>query len=126
MNGKEQASRPEFTASEDDNVLVQGISGDLYSLGYFGFAYYIENKDKLKIVPIDGGNGPVEPTLETINSGTYAPLSRPVYIYINPASLDDPAVAAFVDFYLDNAGQLSQEVGYVSLCLLYTSPSPRD
>jgi len=115
VNGKEQASRPDFTASEDDNVLVQGISGDLYSLGYFGFAYYIENKDKLKIVPIDGGNGPVEPTLETINSGTYAPLSRPVYIYINPASLDDPAVAAFVDFYLDNAGQLSQEVGYVSL-----------
>jgi phosphate transport system substrate-binding protein len=115
VNGKEQASRPDFTASEDDNVLVQGISGDLYSLGYFGFAYYIENKDKLKIVPIDGGDGPVEPTLETINSGTYAPLSRPVYIYINPASLDDPAVAAFVDFYLDNAGQLSQEVGYVSL-----------
>ncbi len=115
INGKEQASRPDFTASEDDNVLVQGISGDNYSLGYFGFAYYIENKDKMKVVPIDGGNGPILPTLETINSGVYAPLSRPVYIYINPASLDDPAVATFVEFFMDNAGALSQEVGYVGL-----------
>lgn len=115
INGKEQASRPDFTASEDDNVLVQGISGDHYSLGYFGFAYYVENADKLKIVPIDGGNGPVEPTLETINTGTYAPLSRPIFIYINPTSLDDPAVAAFVDFYMEHAAELAEEVGYVSL-----------
>lgn len=115
INGEEQASRPDFTASEDDNVLVQGISGDKYALGYFGFAYYIENSDKLKIVPVDGGTGPVQPTLETINTGTYAPLSRPIFIYINVASLDDPAVASFVQFYMENAGALAQEVGYVAL-----------
>ena len=115
VNGKEQAARPDFTASEDDNVLVQGVSGDKYSLGYFGFAYYIENKDKLKIVPIDGGAGPVVPTLTTINDGSYAPLSRPIFIYINPTSLDNPAVAAFVDFYMTHAGRLSEEVGYVAL-----------
>jgi len=115
INGKEQASRPDYTASEDDNVLVQGIAGDRYSLGYFGFAYYIENKDKLKIVPIDGGAGPVEPMLATINNGEYAPLSRPIFIYVNPTSLDVPAVADFLDFYVRNAGELSQEVGYVAL-----------
>ncbi len=115
INGEEQASRPDFTASEDDNVLVQGISGDRYSLGYFGFAYYIENQDKLKVVPIDGGTGPVVPRIETINDGTYAPLSRPIYIYINPASLENPAVLKFVNFYLDKAAELAQEVGYVAL-----------
>ena len=115
INGEEQASRPDFTASEDDNVLVQGIAGDLYSLGYFGYAYYVENKDKMKVVPIDGGQGPIAPTVETINSGSYAPLSRPIFIYVRPASLDDPAVASFVDFYLENAGMLAEEVGYVAL-----------
>lgn len=115
INGEEQASRPDFTASEDDNVLVQGIAGDLYSLGYFGYAYYVENKDKMKVVPIDGGAGPVEPTIETINSGVYAPLSRPVFIYIRPDALDNPAVVSFVDFHIDKAGMLAQEVGYVAL-----------
>ena len=115
INGKEQASRADFTASEDDNVLVQGIAGDKYSLGYFGFAYYIENQDKLKVVPVDGGDGAVKPTLATINDGSYKPLSRPIFIYVNPASLDDPAVAAFVDFYLEQAAALSEEVGYVAL-----------
>lgn len=115
INGKEQASRADFTASEDDNVLVQGIAGDKYSLGYFGFAYYIENQDKLKVVPVDGGDGAVKPSLTTINDGSYKPLSRPIFVYVNPASLDDPAVAAFVDFYLEHAGSLSQEVGYVAL-----------
>ena len=115
INGEEQASRPDFTASEDDNVLVQGIAGDLYSLGYFGYAYYVENKDKMKVVPIDGGKGPVAPTIETINNGPYAPLSRPIFIYVRPSSLDDPAVASFVDFFLDHAGSLSEEVGYVAL-----------
>jgi len=115
INGKEQASRPDFTASEDDNVLVQGISGDHYSLGYFGFAYYKENADKLRIVPIDGGVGPIEPTEVTINNGTYAPLSRPIFIYLNAASLDKPQVAGFVEFYLDNAASLATEVGYINL-----------
>jgi len=115
INGKEQASRPDFTASEDDNVLVQGISGDLYSLGYFGFAYYLENQGKLRAVPIDGGDGPISPTPQTINEGTYAPLSRPIYIYINASTLDKNQVADFVSFYLDSAGQLAEEVGYISL-----------
>ena len=111
VNGEEQASRADFTASEDDNVLVQGISGDLLGLGYFGYAYYKENQDKVKIVPIDGGEGPVVPTEVSINLGTYSPLSRPIFIYVTDSSLDDPAVAEFVNFYF---------------CLLYTSPSPRD
>lgn len=115
VNGKEQASRPDFTASEDDNVLVQGVAGDLDSLGYFGFAYYAENQDKLKVVPVDGGKGPIVPSETTINDGTYAPLSRPIFIYVNAESLDRPEVASFIDFYLKNAGALSSEVGYISL-----------
>ena len=115
INGEEQASRADFTASEDDNVLVQGISGDLYGLGYFGYAYYEENQGKVKIVPIDGGEGPVAPTVKSINLGTYSPLSRPIFIYVTASSLDDPAVAEFVNFYLNSAGQLASEVGYIPL-----------
>lgn len=115
INGESGASRPDYTASEDDNVLVQGISGDEYALGFFGFAYYVENMDKLKVVPIDGGNGPVIPTETTINNGTYSPLSRPVFIYLNTASMARPEVKAFVDFYIENAGILASEVGYIAL-----------
>ena len=115
VNGESGASRPDYTASEDDNVLVQGIAGDEYALGFFGFAYYFENQDKLKVVPVDGGNGPVVPTATTINDGTYSPLSRPIYIYLNTASLARPEVRAFVDFYIDNAGALASEVGYIEL-----------
>ena len=113
--GKVHSSRGDYTASEDDNVLVTGVSGDQSSLGFFGFAYYIENKDKLKIVPVDGGKGPIEPTLETIANGTYAPLSRPLFIYVNKKSLERPEVAAFIDYYLTSAKKLSAEVGYVAL-----------
>ena len=115
INGESGASRPDYTASEDDNVLVQGISGDENSLGFFGYAYYVENQDKLKIVPVDGGNGPIAPTATTINDGTYAPLSRPIFIYLNTASLARPEVRTFVDFYIDNAGAMSNEVGYIEL-----------
>ncbi len=115
INGKAGASRADYTASEDDNILVQGVRSDEYALGYFGYAYYIANKDSLKVVPIDGGKGPVEPTFESINKGTYAPLSRPVFIYVNPKSLDRPEVKAFVEFYINNAAALSREVGYISL-----------
>jgi len=80
VNGESGASRPDYTASEDDNVLVQGIAGDQFAMGFFGFAYYVENQDKLKVVLIDGGNGPVAPTPTTINDGTYSPLSRPIFI----------------------------------------------
>jgi phosphate transport system substrate-binding protein len=115
INGKSQVCRADFTASEDDNVLVQGVAGDKYAIGFFGFAYYIENKDKIKVVPIDGGNGPVAPTMDSINNGSYAPLSRPVFIYVSPKAAERPEVDAFVKFYLDNAPALSAEVGYVPL-----------
>ncbi len=115
INGKSQASRPDYTASEDDNVLVQGIAGDLYSLGYFGYAYYVENKEMLKLAPVDGGDGPVAPSETTINNGSYKPLSRPIFIYVRKDSLDKAPVAKFVDFYIKNGGMLSKEVGYVPL-----------
>nr|WP_290670570.1 PstS family phosphate ABC transporter substrate-binding protein [Ardenticatena sp.] len=113
--GEEGASRGDYTASEDDNVLVQGVANDQYALGYFGFAYYVENQDKLKAVAIDGGDGCVEPSVETINNGTYQPLSRPIFIYVSTKALERPEVEAFVNFYLDNAAELAEEVGYVGL-----------
>jgi phosphate transport system substrate-binding protein len=113
--GKSHSSRGDYTASEDDNVLVTGVAGDANALGFFGYAYYVENKDKMKVVKIDGGKGPVEPTLETIANGTYAPLSRPLFIYVSKKAFDRPEVAAFVDFYLANAKSLAAEVGYVAL-----------
>ena len=113
--GEVQASRADYTASADDNVLVQGIAGGRYSLGYFGYAYYTENADKLKLVSVDSGNGCVTPTSETIENGTYAPLSRPLFIYVSKQSLERPEVKAFVEFYLDNAAELAQEVGYIRL-----------
>ena len=115
INGKSGASRPDFTANEDDNALVRGISGDEGSLGYFGYAYYAANKDKLRVVAIDGGKGPVAPTEITINNGTYAPLSRPVFIYVRPDALDRKEVRAFVDFYIESAPMLATEVGYIPL-----------
>jgi phosphate transport system substrate-binding protein len=116
INGKSQVSRSDFTKSEDDNVLVTGVSGDKGSLGYFGFAYYIENKDKLKVVPIKQGNKkPVAPTMTTINNGSYAPLSRPIFIYVNLNSAKKPEVRKFVHFYLKQAKELAKEVGYVPL-----------
>ncbi|MDR6226612.1 PstS family phosphate ABC transporter substrate-binding protein [Desmospora profundinema] len=113
--GEEGASRTDFTASEDDNVLVRGISGDKYSLGYFGYSYYVENKDKLKILAIDEGEGAVEPTEETINEGSYSPLSRPVFIYPSNKALEKEEVQAFIEFYLENVKDLAAEVGYVAL-----------
>jgi phosphate transport system substrate-binding protein len=115
VNGKSGNCRPDFTASEDDNVLVQGVSGDANSLGFFGYAYYYENKNKLKVVPIDGGSGPVEPSATTINNGTYEPLSRPLFIYVKSSSLDREEVGAFIKFYIENAAELASEVGFVAL-----------
>ena len=103
------------TMSEDDNVLVTGVVGDKYAIGYFGYSYYAENTDKLKVVPIDGGDGPVEPTNETIENGTYSPFSRPLFIYVNHESLQKPEVYDFVKFFLENAGDLAEDVGYVRL-----------
>ena len=113
--GEVQASRADYTASADDNVLVQGISGDRNALGYFGYAYYAENPDKLKLVAVDNGAGCVTPTPATIESGEYAPLSRPLFIYVSIKSLQRPEVRAFVEFYMENARELVSEVGYVPL-----------
>lgn len=115
INGKEDASRADYTASEDDNVLVLGVAGDKNSLGYFGYAYYAENTDKLKVVAVDGGKGCIEPSEKTINDGSYAPLSRPIFIYVNRKDLARPEVREFVRFYLENAPGLVAEVGYVPL-----------
>lgn len=112
--GKSGESRADFTASEDDNVLVQGVSRDENALGYFGLAYYEQNQQRLKAVPIDGGNGPVSPSPETVNNGTYQPLSRPMFIYVSKAAAERPEVRNFVNFYLDNP-ELASEVGYVQL-----------
>ena len=115
INGKAHACRPDFTASEDDNVLVQGIAGDPNALGFFGYSYYAENKDKLKIVPIDHGQGPIAPSQITINDGTYKPLSRPIFIYIRSEAAQRPPVRSFVLFYLKHVREICEEVGYVSL-----------
>jgi phosphate transport system substrate-binding protein len=116
--GKSKASRGDFTASEDDNVLVQGIAGDKNSLGYFGYAYYAENKDKLKAVPVVNPktNQPVGPSPQSVNDGSYQPLSRPIFIYVNKKSYDGrPEVRKFVDYYLENGADLAKEVKYVPL-----------
>ena len=115
INGEAQASRSDYTASADDNVLVTGIGGDRNALGYFGYAYYAENADKLKLVAIDAGEGCVTPTASTIEDGSYQPLSRPMFIYVSKNSLERAEMKAFVEFYLENARALVQEVGYVPL-----------
>lgn len=115
INGESGAIRPDFTASEDDNVLVQGIAGDKNAIGFFGYAYYEENQDKLKLVAIDNGSGPVTPNFDTIQDGSYSPLSRPIFIYINKAALEKPEVVEFVTFYNTIAEEIIPEVGYVAL-----------
>ncbi len=112
INGKEKASRSTYQASEDDNTLVQGVAGDEFSLGYFGYAYFEENKNKLKLLKVNG----VAPSPETIASGTYQPLSRPLLIYVNKKSLETkPAVRAMVEFLLTNGSEMIPSVGYVPL-----------
>ncbi len=118
--GKEHASRGDYTASEDDNVLVQGVTGDPLALGFFGVAYYDSNKARLKLVAIDdenpkNGAGPILPTADTIKNGTYQPLSRPIFVYVNKKALDRSEVADLVKFYLTAGRELVNEVGYIPL-----------
>jgi phosphate transport system substrate-binding protein len=117
VNGKAKSSRGDFTASEDDNVLVQGVSRDVNALGFFGFAYYLENKDKLQAVGIAGKEGgkAVLPSFESVVDGSYQPLARPIFIYVNSKALDRPEVKQFVEFYMKNADKLVREVKYVPL-----------
>jgi phosphate transport system substrate-binding protein len=122
--GKSKSSRGDFTASEDDNVLVQGVAGDVNAIGYFGFAYYAENTGKLKALPIveKEGKPAVSPSAETVIAGTYQPLARPIFIYINAKSMARPEVKKFVDFYMTQGAKMAKEVKYVPLpANIYTS-----
>jgi len=116
--GEEKSSRSDYTASESDNVLVRGIAGDIGSLGYFGYSYYAANRDKLRLVGIDNGNGtPVVPSLDVIRSGSYKPLSRPMFLYVNKNAYQRPEVKAFLGFLFDNARAIVEHprVNYVAL-----------
>lgn len=113
--GKSKASRGDYTASEDDNVLVQGVSRDRNALGYFGYAYYEANKSRLKVVPINNGRGPVTPSRQSVENGSYQPLSRPIFIYVSAKAAQRPEVKQFVEFYMANGARLSSAVRYVPL-----------
>jgi phosphate transport system substrate-binding protein len=115
INGESGASRADYQASEDDNVLVQGVAGDRYALGYFGYAYYAENADRLSLVQVDGGAGCISPSQQTIESGTYAPLSRPLFLYVNTQSVTRPEVDAFMHYALMNGAELIAPTGYIPL-----------
>lgn len=115
VNGAARASRTDYTPSEDDNVLVQGVANNPGGLAYFGLAYYEENQSRLHAVAIDNGSGPVAPSQATVRDGSYAPLSRPIFIYVNAAALRRPQVQQFVQYYINNAATISERVGYVAL-----------
>jgi phosphate transport system substrate-binding protein len=115
INGEEGASRSDYNATEDDNVTVQGVSGDKGGLGYFGLSYYEQNRDKLAATEVDGGRGCVAPSTETVQDGTYTPLSRPLFIYVKSSSLRKPEVEAFVQYYLDNTADLAGQALFVPL-----------
>ena len=114
--GESGSSRGDFTSSEDDNVLVQGVSTDETALGFFGLAYFEENQNKLKLVAVDNGDGePVKPSMKTVENNTYKPLSRPLFIYVRKDAAQRESVQDFVNFYLDNAGELAKDIGYVPM-----------
>lgn len=114
--GESGSSRGDFTASEDDNVLVQGVATDPYALGFFGLAFYKENQDRLKLLAVDDGKGePVKPTVETVANNTYKPLSRPLFIYVRGESAQQETVQNFVNFYLNTAPDIAGDIGYVAM-----------
>ena len=114
--GKTQASRNDYVFSEDDEALVNGVAQDTNALGYFGYAYYEQNQDKLKAIAIDNGEGAISPSDETISNNTYRPLTRPLFIYVNAKSAqDNPALKTFVEYYLQSASAVVREVGYLPL-----------
>ncbi|HEU4511484.1 MAG TPA: PstS family phosphate ABC transporter substrate-binding protein [Nocardioidaceae bacterium] len=116
VNGEEGASRSDYNASEDDNVLVQGVSGSANALGYFGYTYFEENADALKAVSIDSGEGCVEPSAETASDGSYTPLARPLFIYVaNKSYADKAQVSAFVDYYVENVNSIAEAAQYIPL-----------
>lgn len=111
--GKKGNSRADYTASEDDNQLVQGVAGEEFGLGYFGFAYYEQSMDKLKVVPIDGGKGAITPSKESIMDGSYQPLSRPLFLYVKRAALDRPEVSALLDFFFADPAKVVEAAKYI-------------
>lgn len=113
--GESGSSRPDYQASEDDNILVQGVAGDRYALGYMGYHYVVENRDRLALLEVDGGAGCVAPTDESIASGDYAPLSRPLFVYVSVGSLERPEVRAFVEYMMEHAPELVPATGYLAL-----------
>jgi len=115
--GESGASRSDYQASEDDNVLVQGVAGDQYALGYFGYAYYAENEDRLEVLGIDEGSGCIQPRTETIEDQSYSPLSRPLYVYVRAGALERPAVMAYVEYFMNNAPELVPPTGYIPLSM---------
>ncbi|WP_374017579.1 PstS family phosphate ABC transporter substrate-binding protein [Paenibacillus thiaminolyticus] len=117
INGKAQESRNDgqITFSADTNAIVQGVAGDKNALGYFGYSFFEENQDKLKLVPVDNGTAIVTPTLDTIKDGSYSPLSRPLLVYVSKNQMEKPEVKAYVEYYLKTAGSIAEEVGYVPL-----------
>jgi phosphate transport system substrate-binding protein len=115
INGEEGASRTDYSASEDDNVLVQGVEGAPGATAYFGYTYFEENAERLKAVEVDGGQGCVAPSAETVQDGTYVPLARPLFIYVNNESFVRPEVAEFIDFYAAQIDQITEAAQYVQL-----------
>jgi phosphate transport system substrate-binding protein len=113
--GKEAAMRTDFNPSENDNVLVKGVADDANALGYFGLAYFEQNKDKLKLVAIDGGKGAILPTLETVLDKSYAPLSRPLFIYVSSVVATKPEIEKFVSYYLEQTAEIAKQVGYIPM-----------
>jgi phosphate transport system substrate-binding protein len=115
INGEEGVSRSDYQATEDDNVVVEAVSGDRGGLGYFGLSYYEQNKDNLKALEVDGGGGCVAPSVETVQSGGYKPLSRPLFVYVNKDALARPEAKAFLEFMLDNQGEIAEDALFVPL-----------
>ena len=115
VNGKSKASRSDYTASEDDNVLVRGVEGDRGSLGYFGYSYYLENKDKLKLISVNAGSGCVAPSVRTVQAYSYKPLSRPLFVYAKRSSFERAAVQAFIRYMITNEKAIARTAQFVSL-----------
>ncbi|MGH3142176.1 MAG: PstS family phosphate ABC transporter substrate-binding protein, partial [Gaiellales bacterium] len=113
--GEEGESRTDYQASEDDNVIIQGVKGDKGALGYFGFSYFEQNQDTVKAVAVDNGSGCVAPSVATAQDGTYAPLSRPLFVYAKKSSLEQPEVAEFLDYMLGNAAEIAEQADFVPL-----------
>ncbi|MBD0347922.1 MAG: PstS family phosphate ABC transporter substrate-binding protein [Thermoleophilia bacterium] len=115
INGRSKQSRSDYTASEDDNVLVRGVQGDQGAMGYFGYSYYVENKSKLKVLRINGGGGCVAPSVRAVQNRTYRPLSRPLFIYVKRESFRRPVVAAFIRYVIENEAKIATKADFIAL-----------